>query len=277
MLSIIIPVFNQASYTKACLEALLVTCGELQTYQVVIVDNGSTDETATVIENIKNRMPIEYIKNGRNLGFSLGSNIGAQSAKGDTFVFLNNDTIPQPGWRKALEGCLNNRHIGIVGPRLLYPHSLKVNHAGYVTNQYVGFYAIYHNYPGDFHGVLKQRSYKALLGACIMIRRQTFEQLNGFSEIGLEDIDICLRTRELGLDVVYVPSAVVYHHGSVTIENSAANSMPVYTNLEFAARCKENLENDDCRYYIEDGIMEPTSKAIEEWNQLLKKQLGLTE
>lgn len=269
MLSIIIPVFNQSSYTKACIEALALTCGAPDSYEIVIVDNCSSDDTPQIIEAFckLGKISIQYIRNEQNLGFTRGSNQGAASAKGDLFVFLNNDTIPQPGWRENLENALIDPKNGIVGPRLLYPNTLEVNHAGYVYNPKIGgFYSLYQSYPGNFAGVLKERNFQALLGACLMMHRATFEKLNGFSEIGLEDIDLCLRVRELGKEVRYIPTSVVYHHGSVTQKNSAVGSIPIYSSEDFSKRwLNRGLKWDDFNFYIEDQILTPI--AIEDANR----------
>lgn len=278
MLSIIIPVFNQASYTKNCLEALHRTCGDSSTYEVIVVDNCSSDETPGVVASLKELIPIKYIRNETNLGFTLGSNLGAASATGELLIFLNNDTIPQEGWRKPLEDCLRDPKIGIVGPKLLYPACLSINHAGYVYNPKVGgFYPLYHRYPGNFPAANKQRKFQALLGACLMLSKSLFEKLSGFSEMGLEDIDLCLRAKELGLEVVYVPSAVVHHHGSITQNQSKSGTIPLYSNVQFASKWKAvDLDWDDFKYYTEDKLLlEYPDERQKRSYALLKEALAL--
>lgn len=267
MRSIIIPVFNQSAYTRVCLDALKDTCGSFDSYEIIIIDNCSSDDTPSVITEfikINTGINLKYIRNQKNSGFTVASNQGAASASGEILIFLNNDTIPQAGWISSLETVLLRSEVGIVGPKLLYPETLRVNHAGYVYSPKAGgFYPLYHNYPGNFKGVSKERSFQALLGACLMMRKVTFESIQGFEELGLEDIDLCLRVqKELGLSVIYVPSAVVYHHGSVTHNNSIPGSFPVYSNADFSARwISKGLSWDDYLYYIEDQILPPTDEA----------------
>src|SRR5262245_195851 len=115
--SIIIPVFNQAALTQRCLQA--VGTGD---FEVVIVDDASSDATASVLEAVASRARI--VRHSENQGFGASCNDGAAVANGDYLVFLNNDTIPQPGWLEALVAYADGHpRAAIVGSKLLYPDS----------------------------------------------------------------------------------------------------------------------------------------------------------
>jgi len=256
--SIVIPVFNQASFTAACLGALAADEEVRAGAEVIVVNNASTDETRSVLEQARGKVAaLEVIHLDTNTGFAPASNLGGERARAPQLVMLNNDTVPQPGWLGALENALNLPRAGIVGPKLIYPHSGLVNHGGYVHGSIAGgFYALYHCFPADFAGVNRRRDFQALLGACVMLRTEHFRSVGGFGNFGLEDIDLCFKIRALGLRVIYEPRATVLHHGSVTLKNSAPGTLPDADTLEFSARWPKasSIVDDDVIFYREDGF-----------------------
>ena len=99
-ISIIIPVFNNVELTRQCLEALCANT-RYPNYEVIIIDNGSTDTTGNLLSTLSGN--IKIIKNKQNLGFSKANNQGAQAAEGKYLVFLNNDTeVIEGGWLEAM-------------------------------------------------------------------------------------------------------------------------------------------------------------------------------
>lgn len=256
LVSIVIPVFNQLPYTRACLEAIRKNTGEISSLEVVVVDNCSGDGTSAFLHALKEKQDnLQVITLPSNLGFAAASNAGAQAARGQHLVFLNNDTEPQPGWLSELFKALSKENVGIAGPKLVYPATGTINHAGYVYNPALGFYPIYHELPADFVGVNKEREFQALLGACLLISKELFLRLGLFANYGLEDIDLCLKVREAGYRIIYCPASLVYHHGSVTLKRSAKGSFPETDKKEFNQRWpKSRLLQDDKEYYRSDGL-----------------------
>jgi len=116
--SIVIPVFNRYRFTVHCLSALKRQRGTFG-FEVLVVDDGSTDETRGQLSRFGN---LRLIVNPQNLGFVRSCNAGAHWARGRYIVLLNNDTQVQPGWLDALIGTFR-RHpqVGIVGSQLLFP------------------------------------------------------------------------------------------------------------------------------------------------------------
>lgn len=253
--SIIIPVFNQWRYTAECLEALRAHTSAAISFEVVVVDNASTDETASGLRECQTRWPLVRVETlSENTGFSPACNHGAQVSRGEYLLFLNNDTIPQPGWLEPLFNEIKEPGVGIVGPKLVYPDGMAINHAGYVFGL-GNFYNIYHEHHPAAPEVNKKRNYQALLGACILISRELFFQLGGFSLDGLEDIDLCLNAGTKSLSSRYVPASTVYHHGSVTLINSVPGTFPVTSKVEFNQRWGAfGVAWDDYRWYLEDGV-----------------------
>ena len=116
--SIVIPVFNQFRFTQACLASLQEHPGT-ERFEVIVVDDCSTDETAEAIPQIPG---VVYLRNEKNSGFIASCNRGAETARGRYLVFLNNDTLVKPGWLSALlHTFIEQPRAGIVGSKLLYP------------------------------------------------------------------------------------------------------------------------------------------------------------
>lgn len=266
-ISLVIPVFNQWSFTEPCLQALArtipsasgpATSGPIA-HEIVIVDNGSTDLTQSKLTSVAGSMwehaKLTYIRFDENRGFNEASNVGAQRSTGEILVFLNNDTVPQTGWLESLYAALQLPNVGIVGPKLLFPDTQTINHIGYSFNQQLGgYFPIYCERPATFPPVCKPREFQALLGACLMMRRKDFFDLGMFSITGLEDIDLCLKVRAAGKRVLYTPRAEVWHHGGATFRHTDATLIPKMSNDAFNERWPSStLERDDERYYREDG------------------------
>jgi len=254
--SIIIPVYNQWEYTKACLQALFVNPPSMP-HEIVIVDNASNDATEKELKVLgEKHANLKVFRLPTNSGFSPACNYGAEVSQGELLLFLNNDTIPQPGWLEILVSEIQSPEVGMVAPKLLYPDGKRINHAGYAFNFRIGsFYSIYNEDPADSPAVNKKRAMQALLGACILIRRKTFFELGKFALYGLEDIDLCLKVQNLGLKCIYCPQSVVYHHGSVTLRLSDPKFVPQTSFTEFAEAWKQvGFIWDDYKYYMEDGI-----------------------
>lgn len=223
--SIIIPCFNRLDRTVECWEALRETLPASLPSEVILVDNGSSDGTKEWLASLKSEPRLRIISNAENLGFSKANNQAAQQARGEFLVFLNNDTIPAKGWLEPLiDSLTNDSRIGIVGSKLIYPDG-RVQHAGIIVRERVAGKAqlvcdhIHRLSRHDAPWVNQEREYQAVTGACLAIKRATFEQLGRFDEAfvnGYEDIDLCFRARESGLRVLYCPRSLVVHHESST-------------------------------------------------------------
>lgn len=220
--TIVIPLFNKVEYTERCLEHLVRNTPE-DLYEVVLVDNGSRDGTGDLLARLEGDVTI--IRNAENLGFSRACNQGAAAASTELILFLNNDTEPQPGWLEPMLGVLEREPgVGVVGSRLLFPDG-TLQHAGVVVvEDYLGavpFYAVHRFYqePPDLPAANVRQDLQVVTGASMLVRRCAFLAAGGFDEAfwnGSEDVDLCLRIRELGWRVVYEPASLLVHHESVS-------------------------------------------------------------
>ena len=215
--SIIIPVFNGLDYTRNCIEALF-TDESNSTFELIVVDNGSSDGTEKYLASLQDR--IILLSPGENLGFSKANNLAAHHARGKYLVLLNNDTIPQSGWLDCMvETIEKNPEVGVVGAKLLYPLNRLVQHAGVVFNNEGKPYHLYEGFPEEHPAVNKVREFRAVTGACMLIGAGLFREFGGFNEVfinGFEDLDLCFRIRESGYKVVYEPRSVVLHYAEQT-------------------------------------------------------------
>jgi len=215
--SIIIPVWNKLDLTKQCLSALAAAATDV-TFEVIIVDNGSVDGTKEFLAGLKGN--VQIVRNEKNLGFAKGCNQGARVARGKYLVFLNNDTVPQPHWLNPLvDEVEKHPEVGAVGSKLLFADG-SVQHAGVVfMRSFRSAYHIYRTASSTVPAVNQRREFLAVTAACMLIRREVFEEALGFDESfinGFEDVDLCLKIQEKGYHVIYQPRSVLYHLESQT-------------------------------------------------------------
>lgn len=256
--SIIIPVFNKIEYTVRCLQALEANTPKELQYEVIIVDNASTDATPDILAGLEGDVTV--VRNEKNLGFARACNQGAKIARGDYLVFLNNDTEPQPGWLEALLTRAQDERVGIVGAKLLFPDG-RIQHAGFAgandpaSRAGVSLYHIYYHMPGELEASNRTRDLQAVTGACMLIMKPLFDMIGGFNEIyynGCEDIDLCFRVRSLGYRVVYEPKSVLVHYESVSgPERFRKTSDNV---ILFNSYWSGRIKPDDQDIYLSDGL-----------------------
>ena len=211
--SIVIPLFNKVEYTRNCLEALIANTSEDLFYEVILVDNASSDATSELLSQLEG--DVRIVRNTTNLGFARACSQGAQLAKGKYVVFLNNDTLPQEGWLEALIAEAEvSSDVGVVGSKLLYPDTETIQHAGIGWINGLPDHPFRHA-PADAPEVNQARDLDMVTGACLLIRRGLFHEVGGFDEgyiNGVEDIDLCLQVRRAGYRIRYTPKSVLFHY-----------------------------------------------------------------
>jgi GT2 family glycosyltransferase len=208
--SIVIPVFNKIEVTLNCLKSLAQLNRNLS-FEVIIVDDASTDSTKIELSKLDNLI---YICNSENLGFVDSCNAGANKARGDILIFLNNDTEVMPTWLNYLVAPLSNSTIGLVGSKLLYPDGSLQEAGGIIFNDGSGTnYGKHQN--ADYFQFNYRRDVDYCSGASIAIHTSLFRKLGGFDRRFVpayyEDTDLAFQVRSKGLRVVYEPRSVAYH------------------------------------------------------------------
>ncbi|XXJ19389.1 glycosyltransferase family 2 protein [Desulfovibrio caledoniensis] len=224
-LSIIIPVFNKFSLTLDCLRSLREHAPEAD-MEVLVVDNGSTDETAVALDPLGAELfgdRFRAIHLAENRNFAPACNLGAREAGGEYLFFLNNDTVLTPDWYPPLREALAG-DCGAAGPLLMYPAhgplSLdRVQHLGVACQPQLHFCHLYEFFPASHPVVGRPRSPQFLTGAALLISRQVFVEAGSFHEgyvNGAEDLELCVRIRKAGRSLRCVPQSRIYHLQSQT-------------------------------------------------------------
>lgn len=218
--SIITPTRDGLELIKACYKALSENTS-YPNWEWIIGDSASTDGTVDYLKSL-NDPRLKIIERQTSDGsFSSINNELTSYATGEYFVFLNNDTEPQPFWLfEMLSKIHRNPEIGIVGARLMYDQT-RIQHAGiaFIPQGPANIgKAVLGAFPEQF--AMKDRFFQAVTGACFMIREKDFRLVGGFDLIYYfcyEDVDLCLKVRkQLNKKVLYAANAVVLHSESIT-------------------------------------------------------------
>ena len=242
--SLIIPVYNQVAHTLTCLRAL-AEHPPLAACEILVIDDGSSDETQAWMSQIAG---LHFHRRAQNGGFIAACNDGAARARGEVLVFLNNDTVPQPGWLDALLDTFRTQPgAGLVGAQLLYPDGRLQEAGGVVRND--GRADNLGRFQAPMHpafSYLRQVDYCS--GAAIAVPAALFAKAGGFdthfSPAYYEDTDLGLRLRSLGHAVLYQPASKVVHLEGVTAgtdPNAGIKAYQVRNREKFEARWRHAL------------------------------------
>ncbi len=215
--SIIIPVYNAWHYTYACLAAILHNTDTAIEFEVIVADDGSTDNTRAML----NQCPgIRSIRNKKNLGFLRNVNCAASFARGEYLVLLNNDTEPQPGWlAKLVETFYTHTDVGLVGCKFIYPNG-SLQEAGGIVWCDASAWNYGRNADAENPAFNFVREVDYCSGAGVMIPTDLWKEIGGFDERYMpayyEDTDLAFSVREAGRRVLYQPDSVVVHYEGVS-------------------------------------------------------------
>ena len=248
LVSIVILTRNQGQLLSRCLSTLERKT-DYRRYEVIVVDNGSTDpNTLGLLEDYSRRPRCRVLRLDQPFNYSRLNNLAAAEAKGDYLLFLNDDVeVVSPGWLEEMLGHARRPEVGAVGAKLIYPNG-KMQHGGVVLG--LGglaghaFYLLSADSPGYMGLAQVVRNCSAVTGACLMTRRSLFEALGGFDEglsVAFNDVDFCLRLGEKGYYIVWTPFAVLIHH-----EGASRGRFTPKEDLDrFRARWSRRLERGD--------------------------------
>ncbi|HKK22926.1 MAG TPA: glycosyltransferase, partial [Pseudohaliea sp.] len=212
--SIIVPVYNDYRVTAHCLQSLHEHLGELPV-EVIVADDGSRDLTTSIEERVAG---VRVVR-GENVGFLRNCNRAAATARGAFVLFLNNDTAVTAGWLAPLVELFADAGIGAAGPMLLFGDG-KLQEAGGILWRDGSGWNFGRGDDPDKPAYSYRRDVDYVSGACLMVRRELWEQLGGFDErfapAYYEDADLCFAVRAAGYRVAYQPASRIFHFEGVS-------------------------------------------------------------
>ena len=274
--SIIIPNKDAKEDLEKCVNSIL-TKSTYENYEILIVENNSAgSEIFAYYKQLSQNPKIRLLRWKHPFNYSAINNYAASKAKGEYFLFLNNDTeVITPGWIEELLGFCQRKDTGIVGAKLYYGNN-TIQHAGTVIG--IGgiaghmFVDMDRERSGYMHKASIIQDLSAVTAACMMVKRKVFEQVHGFEEelaVAFNDVDFCLRVRELDYLVVYNPYVELYHYESKSrgTEDSKEKVRRFQSEIEFM-RCRwEVLLKKGDPYYNK-------NLSLSKWNYSLKPKDG---
>ena len=209
--SIVIPVYNQIAFTVQCLASILAAETDVA-YEVVVIDDASTDETQEILSNVRN---LRVVRHDENAGFIHSCNRGAWEASGHYLLFLNNDTEVSDHWLdRLLQTFAGFPDAGMVGAKLVFPDG-TLQEAGGIVWRDGSAWNYGRGQDPDTPSCDHVRPVDYCSGACLVLPRQYFIDLGGFdtryAPAYYEDVDLAFRIRETGKQVYYQPAARVIH------------------------------------------------------------------
>jgi N-acetylglucosaminyl-diphospho-decaprenol L-rhamnosyltransferase len=228
--SVIIVTHNSGATIRQCLEALI---GE--EYDIVVVDNASSDDTVRRVEEFVAWNPARLIANEKNLGFGTGVNQGARETESDVLLILNPDAIAEPGAVEALLRCMDATGAGAVGGALLETDGQPARGFAFrrvatlaplmcealLLNQLWPGNPVNRHYRCLDADYSQQQEVEQPAGACLAVRRTMWDKLGGFDEqffpVWFEDVDFCKRLLEQGARIAYCPEARFRHSGAHSV------------------------------------------------------------
>ena len=223
---------NLAGFFKGCLDSVMET--DYPDFEVLFVDNGSTDDSVEFVRREYGKNPrIKIVKNERNLGYTGGNNVGLRKANGEYFALLNNDTKVDPSWLQALVKAVESPQVGAAQSKIVRMDNSEIlDCAGGLLD----FYG-YHFERGKGESVYNYDKPVEIFyakGASFILKREVLAKTGLFdSDIFLyyDEVDLCWRIWLSGYKVVYTPGSVVRHASGAT-----ASSMHQQKRLFFYSR-----------------------------------------
>jgi GT2 family glycosyltransferase len=259
-LSFIIVTYNTKELTQKAIESIRRLYGKIPRYEIILVDNGSTDGSREYFENQKYKNFV-YLYNHRNAGFGKANNLAFRKSRGRYIYLLNNDAQLETQGVDGIVKSLfeNNPDAGIIATKVVYPDGnaqpnvqsfsgiltviLRLIRAGAFVRRHKNLLALcvrvwpfnrlFRSYLGNF--TEREQSYIEWASGCSLIfRRALYESLDGFDErffLYSEDEDICLRAARLGAKILYTPEILVTHHEGMSGTKNDLNEFIIRTRM----------------------------------------------
>ncbi len=223
LVSLLIPTRDRIDLLKQCIDSILERT-LYPAYEIIVIDNDSQEQVSKdYFAQIQQDPRIKVLAYPQPFNYSAINNAGARLAKGSVLGLLNNDIeVISPDWLDEMVAHALRPAIGVVGAMLYYPDD-TIQHAGVIIgiggvagHCYVG---MPRGWAGDKSRARLAQNLSAVTAACIVVRRDVFEELDGLDEglqVAFNDVDFCLRVRDAGYRNLWTPFAELYHHESAS-------------------------------------------------------------
>ncbi|MFM0078441.1 glycosyltransferase [Paraburkholderia sediminicola] len=224
LVSLIIPTRNGLHLLRQCIESIVGKTTYIN-YEIIVVDNQSDDpSTIAYLADAEQEGLVRVIRYDAPFNYSAINNFAVREARGAIIGLINNDIeVISPDWLDEMVSHAVRAEIGAVGAKLFYPDG-RIQHAGVILG--LGGVAghAYLREPADHIGMGGRcclvQNMSAVTAACLLIRRTIFEEVGGLDEerfkVAFNDVDFCIRVRELGYRNLWTPFAELIHHESAT-------------------------------------------------------------
>lgn len=254
LVSLIIPTRNAHGLVKQCIDSIR-TLTTYKNYEIILVDNASDEvESLAYFASLKRDPDITVIRDDGPFNYSALNNHAVKQARGELIGLINNDIeVMTPQWLDEMVSIALQPGVGAVGARLWFGDD-RLQHGGVILG--VGGVANHsHKFlPRGEHGYFGRaalmQSFSAVTAACLVIRKSTYEEVNGLDAVHLtiafNDVDFCLRVQEAGYSNVWTPFAELYRHESATrgLEDTPAKQERFHQEVAYMEQRWPHLESD---------------------------------
>jgi GT2 family glycosyltransferase len=222
LISIIIANHNQADLLRQCIAS--IERSSYSNVEIVIAENGSREPaTHAFYDELRTRPNVRIVEWKEPFNYAAVNNFAVRHATGEMLLLLNNDTDAlHADWLERMLEHAVRPEVGAVGAKLYYPDG-TVQHAGVILGMGANAAHLHQFAPGDHPGYFGRLTYvqnfSAVTAACLMCRREVFDEVGGFDEqfaLCYNDVDFCLKLRAKGYSIVWTPEARLRHHESKT-------------------------------------------------------------
>lgn len=282
-ITLVMPTKDQPRLLSQCVMSILDKT-IYQNYHILIVDNGSKEEdTFELFDELKKTGKVSVLRDDGEFNFARINNEAVKTTDSEYVGFLNNDLeVISPHWLEEMMSYACQQPIGAVGARLLYPNGL-LQHGGVLLG--IGGVAGHSHKgrlredPGYFNRAILPHDVSGVTAACLVMKRSIFDEIKGFDQenlaVAFNDVDFCLRIRELGYRIVYTAYAELFHHESAsrgyetTPEKYARFEKETeYMKKRWGAKLKEDpYYNPNLTLLTEDFALSFPSRAIKPWKK----------
>jgi glycosyltransferase involved in cell wall biosynthesis len=217
--SLIVPTRDRVDLLKVTIDGLL-RATEYDNLEVIIADNESVEgETLRYLDALRDDVRVKVSRVEGPFNFSRLNNQAAKIATGSILGFVNNDVkVIHADWLKELVTQISQRNVGAVGAKLYYAND-TIQHVGAILGLYGVAAHGHRHFPRDSIGYFGRpvlvQNISAVTAACMVVRRHVFDEVGGYDEsslaISYNDVDLCLKIRQAGYDIVFTPFAELYH------------------------------------------------------------------